>query len=203
MCPVEIMFIIDSSENAKPLLFEQQKQFTLRFSTKLMQLHSGGWRLRLRLATMQYSSTVSIEHNFRDWQDLDVFQSRVASMSIIGHGTYSAYAIRNATLVFNRETASNSLKVMLLMTDGTDHPRSPSAVTASAEAKRHNIRVFTISTLNLPNDSLMTAKLQSIASAPPQQHVHSLSDSHLDDRLYNELVSHVFILTFLPVTDEI
>lgn len=202
VCPVEIMFIVDSSEKAMSLLFEQQKQFILRFSTKLMQLHSAGWRLRLRLATMQYSSTVSVEHNFRDWQDLDVFQSRVASMTFIGHGTYSAYAITNATQVFSHETSPSSLRVVLLMTDGTDHPRSPSAVTASAEAKQHNIRVFTISLSGLPSDGPMAAKLRSIASAPPQQHVFSLTDSHLDDRLFNELVSHVCVQLSLPYINE-
>lgn len=191
------MFIIDSSENAQPLLFEKQKQFTLHASTKLMQLHSSNRRLRLRLAAMQYSNTVSIEHNFRDWQDLDVFQSRVASMSIIGHGTYIAYAIRNATRVFRRETSPNSLKMLLLMMDGSDHPRSPSSVRASSEAKQQNIRVFAIRTSTLPGDRLLTAKLQSIASTPHQQYVHSLADSHLEDRLYNELVSRVFILAFL------
>eukprot|EP00064_Thunnus_orientalis_P002909 superscaffoldBa00000227_g2917 len=187
ICPVEIMFIVDSSENAKALLFEQQKAFVLRFSTKLMQLHSAGWRLRLRLAALQYSSTVSVEHNFRDWQDLDVFQSRVASMTFIGHGTYSAYAITNATQVFSRETSSSSLRVALLMMDGTDHPRSPSTVTAAAEAKQHNIKVFTIRLSGLPREGPMGAKLRSIASAPPQQHVFSLTDSQLDDKLYNEL----------------
>ncbi|XP_044191393.1 collagen, type XXVIII, alpha 1a [Thunnus albacares] len=196
ICPVEIMFIVDSSENAKALLFEQQKAFVLRFSTKLMQLHSAGWRLRLRLAALQYSSTVSVEHNFRDWQDLDVFQSRVASMTFIGHGTYSAYAITNATQVFSRETSSSSLRVALLMMDGTDHPRSPSTVTAAAEAKQHNIKVFTIRLSGLPREGPMGAKLRSIASAPPQQHVFSLTDSQLDDKLYNEL--HTIVLTGCP-----
>ncbi|XP_070702841.1 collagen, type XXVIII, alpha 1a [Pempheris klunzingeri] len=190
ICPVEIMFIVDSSEKAKPLLFEQQKEFILRFSTKLMQLYSAGWRLRLRLAALQYSSTVSVEHNFRDWQDLDVFQSRVAAMTFIGHGSFPAYAITNATQVFSRETSSSSLRVALLMTDGTDHPRSPSVVTAAAEAKQHNIRVFTIRLSGPPKDEKLRTKLRSIASAPPQQHVLSLTDGQLEDRLFNELVSH-------------
>ncbi|KAA8590660.1 hypothetical protein FQN60_014594 [Etheostoma spectabile] len=187
ICPVEIMFIVDSTEKAKSLQFERQKDFILRFSTKLMQLQSAGWRLRLRLAALQYSSRVSVEHNFRDWQDVDVFQSRVAAMTFIGHGTYSAYAITNATQVFTRETSPSSLRVALLMTDGTDHPRSPSAVTAAAEAKQHNIRVFTIRLSGLERDGPMGTRLRSIASAPPQQHVLSLTDSHLDDRLFKEL----------------
>ncbi|XP_041664553.1 collagen, type XXVIII, alpha 1a [Cheilinus undulatus] len=186
VCPLEVMFIVDSSETATFRVFEQQKNFVLRFSTKLTQLHSPGWRLRLRLAALQYSSTVSVEHNFRDWQDLDVFHSRVASMTFIGHGTYTAYAISKATQVFS-ETSSSSLRVALLMTDGTDHPRSPSAVTAAAEAKQHNIRVFTIALSDLPRDGSTGAKLRSIASAPPLQHVFSLTDGQLDDKLFNEL----------------
>ncbi|CAB1320743.1 unnamed protein product, partial [Coregonus sp. 'balchen'] len=187
ICPVEIMFILDSSEKAKVLLFEKQKDFVLRFSTRLMQIQAAGWRLRLRLAALQYSSSVSLEHNFRDWQDVDVFQSRVASMAYIGHGTYSAYAITNATQMFSRETAANSLRVMLLMTDGVDHPRSPSAVTAAAEAKNHNIRLFTIGLSGLPWDGPTNARLRSIASAPPQQHVLSLTDNLLEDKLFREL----------------
>nr|XP_029514785.1 collagen alpha-1(XXVIII) chain-like [Oncorhynchus nerka] len=187
ICPVEIMFILDSSEKAKVLLFEKQKDFVLRFSTRLMQIQAAGWRLRLRLAALQYSSSVSLEHNFRDWQDVDVFQSRVASMAYIGHGTYSAYAITNATQMFSRETAANSLRVMLLMTDGVDHPRSPSAVTAASEAKNHNIRLFTIGLSGLPRDMPTNARLRSIASAPPQQHVLSLTDNLLEDKLFREL----------------
>uniref|UniRef100_A0A3Q3KJQ6 Collagen type XXVIII alpha 1 chain n=1 Tax=Mastacembelus armatus TaxID=205130 RepID=A0A3Q3KJQ6_9TELE len=188
---LEILFIVDSSEKAKTLLFERQKEFILRFSTKLMQLRSAGWRLRLRLAALQYSSTVSVEHNFKDWQDLDVFQGRVAAMTFIGHGTYSAYAITNATQLFTHETSSSSLKVALLMMDGTDHPRSPSAVTAAAEARQLNIRIFAIRLSGLHRDGTLDAKLRSIASAPPQQHVLSLMDSQLDDRLFSEVVSYV------------
>lgn len=185
------MFIVDSSEKAKLALFDQQKQFVLRFSTRLMELRPLAWRLRLRLAVLQYSSTVSVEHNFRDWQDVDVFQGRVASMSFIGHGTYSAYAISNATQLFSQETSANSLRVALLLTDGVDHPRSPSAVMAAADAKQHSIRLFAISLLGLPDDGPAVVKLRTIASAPPQQHVVSFADSRLDDRLFAELVSHL------------
>ncbi|KAJ7991707.1 hypothetical protein DPEC_G00286670 [Dallia pectoralis] len=187
ICPLEIMFIVDSSEKAKVLLFEKQKDFVLRFSTRLMQIQAAGWRLRLRLAVMQYSSSVALEHNFRDWQDVDVFQSRVASMTYIGHGTYSAYALTNSTQVFSRETAANSLRVALLMTDGLDHPRSPSAATAAAEAKNHNIHLFTIGLSGLPKDGAANARLRSIASAPPHHHVFSLTDGLLEDKLYREL----------------
>ncbi|XP_029975994.1 collagen, type XXVIII, alpha 1a [Salarias fasciatus] len=198
VCPVEVAFIVDSSEKARPQLFEEQKAFVLRFSGRLMQLRAAGWRLRVRLAAVQYSSAASVEHNFRDWQDLDVFQSRVAAMAFMGQGTYSAYAIANATRLFARETSSASLRVALLMTDGVDHPRSPGAVAAAAEAKQNGVRVFVVGLSALPGDGAAATKLRSIASAPPQQHVLSLTDAQLDQRLLSELVSGLLSIKHCP-----
>lgn len=181
--------MVDSSEKATMLLFERQKDFVLRFSTRLMQLQVPDWRMRVRLADLQYSSTVSVEHNFRDWQDIDVFQSKVDAMPYIGHGTYSAYAISNATQLFTRETDGSSLRAAILLTDGVDHPRSPSAVSAAADAKNRNIRMFVIGLSGPGLDDQDYGRLRSIASAPPQQHLFSLIDTQLDDKLFREMVS--------------
>jgi len=178
--------LVDSSEKATILLFERQRDFVLRFSTRLMQMQVPGWHMRVRIAVLQYSSNVLVEHNFRDWQDIDVFQSRVSAMTYIGQGTFSAYAISNATQLFVRETAASSLRAMLLLTDGIDHPRSPSAGTAATDAKINNIRMFVIGLSGSTRDN---GRLRSIASAPPQQHLFSLTDPQLDDKLFRELVS--------------
>ncbi|XP_059365908.1 collagen alpha-1(XXVIII) chain-like [Carassius carassius] len=186
-CPVELAFLVDSSEKATMLLFEMQREFVLRFSTRLMQLQVSGWRLRVRLALLQYSSNVSVEHNFQNWQDIDVFHNRVDAMTYIGHGTYSSYAISNATQLFTQQTSPSSLRAALLLTDGVDHPRSPSAVTAAADAKNHNIRMFVIGLSGSTRDEQDNGRLRSIASAPPQQHLFSLTDPQLDDKLFREL----------------
>ncbi|XP_036421837.1 collagen, type XXVIII, alpha 1a [Colossoma macropomum] len=194
ICPVEVAFLVDSSEKANAIQFDKQRDFVTRFGMQLVQLQVPGWRLRLRLALLQYSSTVSVEHNFRDWQDVDVFQSRVATMSYIGYGTYLAYAISNATQLFVRETAGSSLRFALLMTDGLDHPRSPSAVAAAADAKNHNIRIFAIGLSPPTREGQSYARLRSLASAPPKQHVFNLEDTDLDERLFSELVSLLSLL---------
>lgn len=193
ICPVEVAFLVDSSETAKSLLFEKQREFVKRFASQLMQVDVAGWRMRLRLALLQYSSIISVEHNFRDWQDVDVFQSRVSAMSYIGHGTYSAYAISNATQLFTRETASSSVRIALLMTDGVDHPRSPSAMSATADAKNHNIRVFAIGLSPPSRDGQSYARLRLLASAPAQQHVFNLGDPELDEKLFTELRAAVHL----------
>ncbi|XP_061080709.1 collagen, type XXVIII, alpha 1b [Conger conger] len=187
MCTMDIAFILDSSESAKTSLFSKEKDFVLSLSSQIMQMQLAGWKLRIRMAALQYSSSVSVDHNFLDWQDLDVFQSRVSSMAYIGHGTYTSYAITNATQVFAHETKADNIRVALLMTDGVDHPRSPSVIAAAAEAKGHGIKLFTIGLSDLARESQNSAKLRAIANTPPQQYVHSLTDSLLEEKLLSEL----------------
>uniref|UniRef100_A0A8C9SIJ7 VWFA domain-containing protein n=1 Tax=Scleropages formosus TaxID=113540 RepID=A0A8C9SIJ7_SCLFO len=168
ICSMDIAFILDSSESAKTFLFEKQKAFVRSFSERVMPMQLVGWHLKIRLAALQFSSSVSIDHNFLDWQDVDVFQSRVSAMVYIGQGTYSFYALTNATQLFTQETSPENVRVAILMTDGVDHPRSPNAIGAAAEAKSHNIKVFAIGLSDLAREAQNSAKLRSIASSPSQ-----------------------------------
>lgn len=180
---------MDSSESAKTFLFEKQKAFVLRFSTRLSMLQVAGWTLKVRMAALQYSSSVSIEHSFSTWTDLDLFQSKVSSMTYIGHGTYSTYAITNATQLLVQETPTDSVRVAVLMTDGVDHPRNPDVISAAAEAKGHDIKLFAIGLSDISQQSQNHAKLRAIASTPAQQFVHSLTDPQLEEKLLKEMVS--------------
>ncbi|KAJ7985418.1 hypothetical protein DPEC_G00351840 [Dallia pectoralis] len=186
-CSLEVAFILDSSENAKAILFAKQKSFVLRFSTSLARLQVSGWTLRLRLAALQYSSSVSVEHSFSAWHNLDLFHSRVNSMVDIGHGTYSSYAIANATKLFTQETKEDSVRVAFLMTDGADHPHNPDVTGVAAEAREKGVVLFAIGLSELARQFYNHAKLRAIANAPAQQFVHSLTDPQLDEKLLNEL----------------
>lgn len=188
-CSMEVAFILDSSESAKTFLFEKQKSFVLHFSTRLTMLQLSGWTLKFRMAALQYSSSVSVEHSFTAWQDLDVFHSRVSSMAYIGHGTYSTYAITNATQLFTQETKEDSVRVAVLMTDGADHPRNPDVIGAAADAKGSGVKLFAVGLSDLARQSQNSAKLRAIASTPTKQFVHSLTDPQLEEKLLKELVS--------------
>ncbi|KAK2845045.1 hypothetical protein Q5P01_011704 [Channa striata] len=110
-CSLEVAFILDSSESAKTLLFNKQRDFVLSFSTQLSMLQVAGWTLRVRMAALQYSSSVSIEQRFSAWKDLDSFQGQVSTMNYIGHGTYTTYAITNASQLLLQETPADSVRV--------------------------------------------------------------------------------------------
>lgn len=188
VCPLEIAFILDSSESAKSFLFEREKVFVRSFSRRVAQMQVSDWHLKTRLALLYYSSSVHIDQRFTDWQDFDVFLSRLADAVYIGQGTYSTYAISNATQLFTSETKEQSVRVALLMTDGSDHPRNPDIMTAVAEAKGHNIKIFTIGLSNLAKDNVNSAKLRVVASSPAQQYSYSLTDPKLEERLLQQLV---------------
>ncbi|XP_042597644.1 collagen, type XXVIII, alpha 1b [Cyprinus carpio] len=187
LCTLEIAFILDSSESAKGILFDREKAFVRSFSKRVAQMQVSDWHLKTRMALIYYSSSVHIDPHFRDWQDLDVFLSRLEGAIYIGQGTYSTYAISNATQLFTSETKEQSVRVALLMTDGIDHPRNPDIMMAVSEAKGHNIKIFTIGLSNLAKDNVNSAKLRVIASSPAQQYFHSLTDPKLEERLLQQL----------------
>uniref|UniRef100_A0A3Q3IU63 VWFA domain-containing protein n=1 Tax=Monopterus albus TaxID=43700 RepID=A0A3Q3IU63_MONAL len=182
-CSLEVAFILDSSESAKIFLFEKQKSFVLSFSTRLFMLQVAGWALRVRMSALQYSSSVSIEHRFSAWKDLDSFHGQVSTMSYIGHGTYTTYAITNASQLLVQETQEDSVRVAVLMTDGVDHPRNPDVIAAATEAKGHGIKFFTVGLSDIAQQSPNNAKLRAIASTPAQQFVQSLLDTQLEEKM--------------------
>ncbi|XP_052473489.1 collagen alpha-1(XXVIII) chain-like [Carassius gibelio] len=187
VCTLDIAFILDSSESAKSLLFDKEKAFVRSFSKQLVQMQVSDWHLKTRMALIYYSSSVHIDQRFRDWKDIDIFLSRLADAIYIGQGTYSTYAISNATELFTSETKEKSVRVALLMTDGMDHPRNPDIMTAVDKATDHNIKIFPIGLSNLAKNNMKSAKWQVVASSPAQQYFHSLTDPHLEERLLQQL----------------
>ncbi|KAM6910479.1 collagen, type XXVIII, alpha 1b [Xenentodon cancila] len=193
-CSLDVVFILDSSESAKLRLFQQQKAFVLSFSTQLAMLQVNSmlqvnWALKVRMAALQFSSSVYIEHRFSAWKDLDSFQDKVSNMYYIGHGTYTTYAITNTTQLVLQESPKQSVRIAVLMTDGIDHPRNPDVMQAATEAKSYGIKFFAIGLSDAAQKSQNTAKLRTIASSPPQQFVQSLQDPELEKKLIKEMTA--------------
>ncbi|XP_015256288.1 PREDICTED: collagen alpha-1(XXVIII) chain-like [Cyprinodon variegatus] len=186
-CSLEVVFILDSSESATAELFTEEKMFVLRFSTALSMLQVKGFSLKIRLAALQYSSFVSIEQRFTNWKDLDSFQSKVNSMSYIGQGTFTTYAIKNATQMLLEETSKDAVRIAVLMTDGVDHPRNPKVIPAARDAKSYGIKVFTIGLSNVAMQGESKEKLQAIASISPGRFFHYLEDPQLEQKLIREM----------------
>ncbi|XP_063159745.1 collagen alpha-1(XXVIII) chain isoform X1 [Candoia aspera] len=186
VCFIDIIFVLDSSESAKDVLFDKQKEFAILLSDKVFLMKpTRVRRYDIRLAIMQFSSSVRIEHRFSEWRNLQVFQQKVREVGYIGHGTYSYYAISNATQLLRTEGRKIGVKVALLMTDGVDHPKNPNVQDISEKARTLGISFITI---GLSND-VNKAKLRLISGDSPGKPVPILNEPSLSDKIRNQLAT--------------
>lgn len=176
---------MDSSESSKIILFDKQKEFVASLSDEVFQLTPvGALKYDIKLAALQFSSSVQIDPPFSSWKDLQTFKQRVKSMNFIGQGTFSYYAISNATGLLKREGRKDGVKVALLMTDGIDHPKNPDVQSLSEDARTAGILFITIGLSNVVNE----AKLRLISGDSSREPIPLLSDPTLVDKIRDRLV---------------
>uniref|UniRef100_A0A8C9PP80 Collagen alpha-1(XXVIII) chain n=1 Tax=Spermophilus dauricus TaxID=99837 RepID=A0A8C9PP80_SPEDA len=183
VCFIDVLFIVDSSESSKLVLFDKQKNFVDSLSDKIFQLTPGhSLKYDIKLAALQFSSSVQIDPPFSSWKDLQTFKQRVKSMNFIGQGTFSYYAISNATRLLKREGRKDGVKVVLLMTDGMDHPKNPDVQSISESARNAGISFITIGLLTVNK-----TKLHLISGDAPSEPILLLSDPTIVDKIRDRL----------------
>ncbi|XP_042104332.1 collagen alpha-1(XXVIII) chain isoform X2 [Ovis aries] len=184
MCFIDLVFIVDSSESSKIFLFDKQKDFVGSLSDKIFQLTPvGSLKYDIKLAALQFSSSVQTDPPFSSWKDLQTFKQRVKSMNFIGQGTFSYYAIANATRLLKREGRKDGVKVAVLMTDGIDHPKNPDVQSISEDARTAGILFITIGLSTVVNET----KLRLISGDLPSVPILLLNDSTLVDKIQDRL----------------
>ncbi|NWS08106.1 COSA1 protein, partial [Motacilla alba] len=177
MCLIDIVFIIDSSESAKNQLFEIQKNFVQNLTDSIFQMKPvKSHKYSVKLASMQFSSTVIIDHPFTAWKNVQNFKEKINSLGFIGQGTYSYYAVSNATHLFKTESRKRSVKVAFLMTDGVDHPNSPNVQGIATTARSLGIHFVTI---GLSKKAVQEEKLRMISGDSSSKRVLCLDDQNL------------------------
>uniref|UniRef100_A0A8C5LFX7 Collagen alpha-1(XXVIII) chain n=1 Tax=Jaculus jaculus TaxID=51337 RepID=A0A8C5LFX7_JACJA len=183
-CFIDVVFIVDSSESSKIALFDTQKDFVGSLSDKIFQLTPGhSLKYDIKLAALQFSSSVQIDPPFSSWKDLWTFKQRVKSLNLIGQGTFSYYAISNATRLLKREGRKDGVKVALLMTDGIDHPKNPDIQSISEDARNSGISFITIGLSKVVNE----AKLRLVSGDSHSEPVLLLSDPALGNKIRDRL----------------
>ncbi|NXO39011.1 COSA1 protein, partial [Locustella ochotensis] len=177
MCLIDIVFILDSSESAKNRLFDLQKDFVQNITDSIFQMKPVKSHMyNVKLASMQFSSTVSIDHPFTAWKNVQNFKEKISSLGFIGHGTYSYYAVSNATQLFKTESHKRNVKVAFLITDGVDHPNSPNVQGIATTARSLGIHFITI---GLSKKTVQEEKLRMISGDSSAKHVLCLDDQNL------------------------
>uniref|UniRef100_A0A672KP89 Collagen alpha-1(XXVIII) chain-like n=1 Tax=Sinocyclocheilus grahami TaxID=75366 RepID=A0A672KP89_SINGR len=197
-CGLELAFLLDSSETAKDN-HQQEKQFTMDIIEGLQSIRLDTARkLSWRAALLQYSSHVIIEQTLQQWKGSENFKSSIAPMAYIGHGTYTTYAITNMTKIFLEESSPESIKIALLLTDGTFHPRNPDIFSAMADAKNQGVKVFTIGITRSANEPANTANLRLLASTPATKFLYNLQDTNVMEKVIIQIAGpHKILHKFL------
>lgn len=171
--PLELVFVIDSSESVGPDNFNLIKEFINalidRASVK---------RDTTRVGVVLYSHINVVVVSLGQEATRDQIKSAVRSMTYLGEGTFTGSAIQQANQVFKMARAGVR-KVAIIITDGqADRRDVVSLESAVSEAHGSNIETFVISVVN-ESDPLyreFKKELYLMASDPDSEHLFLIDE---------------------------
>lgn len=166
--PLELVFVIDSSESVGPDNFDMIKDFVNALIDK-----ASVSRDTTRVGVVLYSHINMVVVNLRQEASRDEIKSAVRSMTYLGEGTFTGSAIQQTNQVF-KEGRAGVKKVAIIITDGQADKRDVvSLERAVSESQGSNIETFVIGVVN-ESDPLyedFKKELHLMASDPDSDHV--------------------------------
>ncbi|KAG9329813.1 hypothetical protein JZ751_028922 [Albula glossodonta] len=185
--PMELVFVIDSSESVGPENFEIIKDFV----TALVDRVTVG-RNATRIGLVLYSLDVHLEFNLARYTTKQDVKQAVRKMPYMGEGTYTGTAIRKATQEAFYSSRSGVRKVAIVITDGQTDKREPVKLDiAVREAHAANIEMYAIGIVNTSDTTQaeFLRELNLIASDPDTEHMYLIDDFNTLPALESKLVS--------------
>ncbi|XP_028834922.1 collagen alpha-1(XXVIII) chain [Denticeps clupeoides] len=185
--PMELVFVIDSSESVGPENFEIIKDFV----TALVDRVTVG-RNATRIGIVLYSLEVRVEFNLVRYINKQDVKQAVRNMLYIGEGTHTGTAIRKATQEAFYSARPGVRKVAIVITDGQTDKRDPVKLDmAVREAHAANIEMYALGIVNTsdPTQKEFLQELKFIASDPDNEHVYLIDDFNTLSALESKLVS--------------
>ncbi|KAI4584724.1 hypothetical protein MJG53_006258, partial [Ovis ammon polii x Ovis aries] len=183
--PLELLFVIDSSESVGLKNFQIIKNFVKTLTD----------RVALDLATtrigiINYSHKVEEVAHLTEFSSKDDLKRAVDNMQYLGEGTYTATALHAANRMF--EAAKPGVKkVALVITDGQTDTRDEKNLTEVVRNARDiNVEIFVIGVVkrNDPNFHIFHQEMNLIATDPDSEHVYLFDDFiTLEDTLKQKL----------------
>ncbi|XP_068602533.1 collagen, type XXVIII, alpha 2a [Brachionichthys hirsutus] len=185
--PMELAFVIDSSESVGPENFEIIKDFV----TRLVDRTAVG-RNATRIGLVLYSLDVRLEFNLVRYVTKQDVKQAIRTMTYMGEGTYTGTAIRKATHEAFFSARPGVKKVAIVITDGqTDKRESVKLDVAVREAHAANIEMYALGIVNSsdPTQAEFLQELNLIASDPDSEHMFLIDDFNTLPALESKLVS--------------
>ncbi|XP_037542087.1 collagen alpha-1(XXVIII) chain [Nematolebias whitei] len=185
--PMELVFVIDSSESVGPENFEIVKDFV----TRLVDRTTVG-RNATRIGLVLYSLDVQLEFNLARYMSKEDVKQAIRKMLYMGEGTYTGTAIRKATQEAFFSARPGVRKVAIVITDGQADKREPVKLDmAVREAHAANIEMYALGIVNSsdPTQAEFLQELNLIASDPDSEHMYLIDDFNTLPALESKLVS--------------
>uniref|UniRef100_A0A8C1QGG8 Collagen alpha-1(XXVIII) chain n=1 Tax=Cyprinus carpio TaxID=7962 RepID=A0A8C1QGG8_CYPCA len=187
--PMELVFVIDSSESVGPDNFEIIKDFVAALVDRLTV-----GRNATRVGLVLYSLEVQLEFNLARYMTKQDVKQAIRRVHYIGEGTYTGSAIRKATQEAFYTARTGVRKVAIVITDGQTDKREPVKLEiAVREAHAANIEMYALGIVNIsdPTQEEFLQELNLIASDPDSEHMFYIDHFNtlpaLESKLVNQL----------------
>ncbi|XP_021255612.1 collagen alpha-1(XXVIII) chain-like [Numida meleagris] len=185
--PMELVFVIDSSESVGPENFEIIKDFV----TALVDRVTVG-RNATRIGLVLYSLEVQLEFGLNKHTTQQDVKQAIRKMQYMGEGTYTGTAIRKATQEGFLGARTGVRKVAIVLTDGqADKREAVKLDIVVREAHAANIEMYAIGIVNTsdPTQAEFVHELNLIASDPDREHMYLIDDFNTLPALESKLVN--------------
>ncbi|KAI5107311.1 collagen type XXVIII alpha 1 a precursor [Silurus meridionalis] len=185
--PMELVFVIDSSESVGPENFEIIKDFVIALVDRVTV-----GRNATRIGLVLYSLDVHLEFNLVRYMTKQDVKQAIRKIPYMGEGTYTGTAIRKATQEAFYSARNGVRKVAIVITDGQADKREPVKLDmAVREAHAANIEMYALGIVNTsdPTQSEFLRELNLIASDPDSEHMYLIDDFNTLPALESKLVN--------------
>uniref|UniRef100_A0A8C7JVP1 Collagen alpha-1(XXVIII) chain n=1 Tax=Oncorhynchus kisutch TaxID=8019 RepID=A0A8C7JVP1_ONCKI len=185
--PMELVFVIDSSESVGPENFEIIKDFVTALVDRVTVGHNA-----TRIGLVLYSLEGKVEFNLTRHMTKQDVKRAIRNILYIGEGTHTGTAIRKATQEAFYSSRKGVSKVAIVITDGQTDKREPVKLDiAVREAHAANIEMYALGIVNRsdPTQSEFLRELNLIASDPDSEHMYHIDDFNTLPALESKLVS--------------
>uniref|UniRef100_A0A3Q3J2G6 Collagen alpha-1(XXVIII) chain n=1 Tax=Monopterus albus TaxID=43700 RepID=A0A3Q3J2G6_MONAL len=185
--PMELVFVIDSSESVGPENFEIIKDFVTRLVDRTTVGHNA-----TRIGLVLYSLDVHLEFNLARYMNKQDVKEAIRKMLYVGEGTYTGTAIRKATQDAFFSARPGVRKVAIVITDGQTDKREPVKLDiAVREAHAANIEMYALGIVNSsdPTQAEFLRELNLIASDPDSEHMYLIDDFNTLPALESKLIN--------------
>lgn len=171
--PLELVFVIDSSESVGPENFELIKDFVNALIDRVSVSREAS-----RVGVVLYSHVDVVVVSLKQQSSQDDIKAAVRRMPYLGEGTFTGSAIHRANQIF-QASRPGVRKVAVVLTDGqADRRDAVQLEDAAEEAHAAGIEMFVIGVVNKtdPLYEEFRAEMMAIASDPSEEHVYLIDD---------------------------